>query len=605
MSILDKGVDKTFEIFSSKDKTKLYLLGFLILGFILRLISAINTWVAADDVGHAIYAINFLKSGQLEVYHQSAGLWYALTDLFYNIFGLTQFASRFASILFGTASILLIFLVVKEFGSKKAGLIAAFLLAVSPWHIKNTLAEMDVTVMFFIMVASLFFLYGLKDKKISKFAISGLFFGLAIYTKVYSLLFIPSFIIYAYYTNKSGDKIKDLYKPLLVFLLIAFIFAIPTLTYNYLLYKEKGYVDLLFTRTLGIAKEKAAQFYSWDASWGSKSDWAGLFFGNSANLPWSKMPSGLYAILFFLKGDPIVFILGVLGLIFAFRKNKRVFFFSVIFMLFCFLYLASIVLLCKHYIFLLMFSLIPASLFLEKIKIRLRYVFLAILVFNLVWLGFNNVALIGNFYSTSAMQQMISYKSNIPDNGFIIADSRIYRGQIHWMFEGKNYVEASYFEELFKISEQGVNKISIPVYFVECDLDDCGWGTIAGQQEFNQSMEDMASFFEKNGNLEKKIYSTSDTSSYFPWQTYKEKPHFSIYKMNIELDPSIMQLAKKTHIWWLHPIGYDVSINLYFDMYSTNGFFDVLLNSLAHLIRYVSLVLALGSIILVFYLFLR
>jgi len=310
--IISKVIDRVFAM----RRSTIYLILIFILGFILRLIAAINIKVWADDMNTAVAAINFFSSGKLVLYNQSSGLWFIFTDIMYKIFGLTQLGSRFAALLFGSFSILIIYLLSREFFNDKVSLIAAFLLAISPFCIANTIAEIDVMAMFFVLLSMLLFIKALKTSSTINYALSGIFMGLAIYTKVYALLFIPSLLLYSLYFNKKSDKSsfsKENFKKISIFLLAIFIFAIPALAHNYLLYKDKGFLDLQFTRTLGLGKNISAQYYSWDHQFEAKNDWRGLFLGNSTNYG-SPTPTLWVALNFVRHGDPINFYLGILGL---------------------------------------------------------------------------------------------------------------------------------------------------------------------------------------------------------------------------------------------------------------------------------------------------
>ena len=108
-------IDKFLDIFLGKDKTKLILISILFFGLILRIIAALNLGMAGDDPHFAVYAINFLSSGKLETHEAAAPLWFAVTSIFYNLFGTSQLASRLAQLIFSTSSILLIFLISKKF----------------------------------------------------------------------------------------------------------------------------------------------------------------------------------------------------------------------------------------------------------------------------------------------------------------------------------------------------------------------------------------------------------------------------------------------------------------------------------------------------------
>src|SRR3989344_2693096 len=113
--LLSRSIDYLFDM----SKTNIYLILIFIFGFILRLIAAINLGVSADDMHFVTHAINFLSGGRLETYDQSSGLWFAFTDIMYKIFGYTQIGSRMAALVFGSLSVLAIYLLSKEFFDEK------------------------------------------------------------------------------------------------------------------------------------------------------------------------------------------------------------------------------------------------------------------------------------------------------------------------------------------------------------------------------------------------------------------------------------------------------------------------------------------------------
>jgi len=475
---VDYWLNRVLGVFLSEDRIRFYLLGIFILGFVLRLIGAMNLGVSADDMHFSVHAINFLSSGKLVTYDQSASLWYYVTDVFYRMFGLSQLTSRMAPLLFGSFSIFIIFFLANEFFGKKAGLVAAFLLAISPYHIKYTISEMDIMAMFFVLFALLLFVWALKENKSRFFAFSGVLLGLAILTKVYTLLFIPVLLVYALYFNKKEKKKlidKKLAGKLFYFLIVAFLFAIPSLTHNYLLYKDKGFVDLIYTNALGIGKNVSAQYYSWDSGWGMGADWHGFFLGNSIHMGGDPLPSSLYPFEFILYNDPIALIFGILGLAFLlFRKRWEYPLLFLFVLVFVFSYLAARILLAKHYAFLLLFLIMPASFLISGIddsikrkfpKFRIRYVLVALLFLSLVLLGLKTPFAPSSFYSPSEVSQMMSYKnSGIPQDALIVGDSRIYRGEIHWMFQGREYIESSYLAQLLSASQQTGKATPVDVY---------------------------------------------------------------------------------------------------------------------------------------------
>ena len=347
-----------------------------------------------------------------------------------------------------------------------------------------------------------------------------MFLGLAIYTKVYPLLFIPSLILFFIYYIKNQNKTvlsKENIKKISIFLIAVFIFTIPVLTHNYLLYKDKGFLDLQFTRTLGLGKEKSAQYYSWDHQFDAKNDWRGLIFGGSTNSA-SKKPTLLSAIDFIRFSDPINFYLGIMGIIVVlfFKKQYRnyivLFLFNILFIL---PFLASVILLQKHYIFLELLVIPLGALTIKELdtklfkilkKTRIKTILLVLLLISLILLGLPNVPKIFSpntyhIYGKSHMAQMIEFKDeSIPQNSLIIGDSRIYRGQINWAFQGRPYLEGTDFiNALNNIDKLPGKEISIETYFFECIPDDCGWGTVKDQPEFNQSMESIVELFKQKG----------------------------------------------------------------------------------------------------------
>lgn len=610
---LERLIDHIFEM----QQTMLFLILIFIVGFALRWIAAQNLAVGADDMHFVTHAINFYSSERLITYDQSSGLWFAFTSILYNIFGTTQFASRFAALFFGSFSIFVIYLLAKEFFDEKIALLSAFLLAIAPFHIKNTVAEMDVMAMFFVLTATLLFARALKTDKKRYFMSSGIFLGLAIYTKVYPLLFIPSLLIFfAYWNHKNKKKMltKDSGKRIALFLFMIFLFTIPALTHNYLLYQDKGFLDLQFTRTLGLGKNTSAQYYSWDHQFNAKNDWDGLIFGDSDHSA-AKQPTLVSSLEFIFKGDPLIFLLGISGLlwIFIYRREKKEY--AVLFLLLIALvlpFLASIILLPKHYLFFEIFLVPLAAFSFEGIRKRtlaltgkesLKILLVLSGIFSLLYLGTTPQVSYGahHFYGETHIPQIMEFKEEyIPENALIVVDNRIYSGRIHWPFHGRPYLQALDFANLLQQKETLPGKeIPVDVYFFECIKDDCGWGTIKNQPELNASMETIVAFFKDNGALVKTISEPFEERPYFPFYGEQEEI-IRVYKVTIPLRESLLTIANQPKEWFLYSIGYEPK-EKQFDFYQAKGF-GVLLDKLAHFIVTLALILAFLSAVFILYL---
>ncbi len=615
--IIGEYIDKIFSI--SRDKV--LLIGILLLGLILRIIAAINLTVSADDMHFVTHAINFFSSGRLITYDQSSGLWFALTSLIYQFFGVGQISSRLLALIFGTLSILAVYLLSKEFFGEKIGIISAFMLAIAPFHIKYTVAEMDVMTMFFVMFSMLIFLRAIKTNKSIFYGISGILMGLAVYTKVYPLLFIPSIWLYFIYVRKKEKKIilsKDNLKKLLIFAALVFIFTIPALTHNYLLYKDKGVLDLQFTRTLGLGKDSSAQYYSWDVQFDRKNSWKGLIFGD-ANYGGGGKPLIWVAINYIRVGDQINFYLGLIGIfliLLLYKKDKSYPIFFILNILFTLPFLASIILLPKHFIFLELFLVPPSALALNELISRInakfnkdikKYIFILLLIISSILLGLYNTGTANHFYGKSDIAQMIEFKeNNIPEDSLIVGDSRIYRGRINWAFQGRPYLEGTDF--INTVNNQGNlpgEVLPIKVFFFECIKDDCGWGTIKNQPEFNQTMEDLVSFFEQQGRVVSTISEPDKERNYYPFSLSGEKAEtIRIIELTIPLKYSTLFLANQPKNWFLYDIGYE-PVEKQFDYYVAHSVFDRLLDKIAHGIVTLSILLSLASIIYVLFLFFK
>jgi len=604
----DKILDGGLDILFSKDKTKLYVLLVVIIGVILRIIAAINLPVFADDVSHALIGIDISKTEKMTVWSQSNALYYYLMDYSYKLFGVSQFSSRFPAIFFGSLSIILIYLLSKQFfKSKKIGLISAFLLAISPWHIKNTFAEMDVTVLFFIMLSALFLLKAIEssDKTKKNMFISGIAMGIAALIKLYALFFAFSFSLFFIYVNRK--EIKKCLIPLGIFILTCFLLLTPSIISNYLLYQDKGFVDIIPTNILGIGKDKAAEYFSWDASWNKSPDYIG-FFTITKHLN-AGIPGWWLTLRYLMYGDIIIFIAGILGCFIAFKRKEKYLSFLILSFIPIWFYISSEIPLSKHLLFELILLIPLAAVFIDflsnKLKnkgINLKLILVIILIFQLIWLGVNNSAAAGNFYSKSSIEQTMEYKNNIPQNALVVFDGRIYRGRANWMLYGTNYLESSLLVQAINESSKNGNLIPTEIYFIECVKDDCGWGTIKDQPEFNNSMEDIAEWFKNNSEIKKEIYEVKDSTFNFPFGATKEI-EYKIYKSNLMLSPQIFDITEKTYSWWLYPIGWNENIEPIFDKYKTHNNFDNAIDKFAHWIFNISIILCLISILMTMYLF--
>lgn len=150
-----------------------------------------------------------------------------LTIPFVNLFDLNAYSVRFPSALFGSLTIIVsFFLVLELFRENKhktaIGLLTAFLLALSPWHINlSRTATENIVVVFFISLGVLFYLTWTRQNKLLLLLLSFLFFGATFLLYQAPRAFLPIFIPLMIFSLTIGktDK-KKLIQPLILFFVI-------------------------------------------------------------------------------------------------------------------------------------------------------------------------------------------------------------------------------------------------------------------------------------------------------------------------------------------------------------------------------------------------
>jgi dolichyl-phosphate-mannose--protein O-mannosyl transferase len=172
-----------------------------------------------DEVYYAKNANSLLSSaveldaqGQAEfVVHPPFGKW--LIAIGIRFFGNEEFGWRFASAIFGTLSILLIYLIVKKlFNSEFLSITAALLMAFDGLNlVMSRVALLDIFLMFFILL-SIYFLIT------NNLWLSGSAIGLAISIKWSAAFLIPLVILFVVIYNKVA--FRNLYKVISQFTLL-------------------------------------------------------------------------------------------------------------------------------------------------------------------------------------------------------------------------------------------------------------------------------------------------------------------------------------------------------------------------------------------------
>lgn len=202
-----------------------------------------------DEVSHGYNAYSILKTGRdewgtrLPLIFRAFGdyklpVYIYLTAIPVAIFGLTSFAVRIVSVLAGTAAIPLIYFLVRELFPKKnnASLIAAFILALSPWHFFISRPALEANLSLTFILAGAYFL--LKALSNSKFYIpASIFLSLSLHTYNTARVFVPLLIAAFFLIYRPKLNLKQIIIPSLVlasaFMIIIFQVASGTGTARY------------------------------------------------------------------------------------------------------------------------------------------------------------------------------------------------------------------------------------------------------------------------------------------------------------------------------------------------------------------------------------
>ena len=112
---------------------------------------------------------------------------------------------RSITAVFGTISVLIVYLIAARIFNKKIGLISAFFFAISPLHVAHSkLIRTDITATMFILLSFYFIVVLFESKKIKHLVLAGFFAGVAIATKYTSGIIILSIILACILVNKRN-----------------------------------------------------------------------------------------------------------------------------------------------------------------------------------------------------------------------------------------------------------------------------------------------------------------------------------------------------------------------------------------------------------------
>jgi 4-amino-4-deoxy-L-arabinose transferase-like glycosyltransferase len=221
----------------------------------------IPKYLAFDEVEFTKLALSldgkpYSPYSQLATGHSTMYFYILLTSI--KTFGINVFALRFPAAVFGILSIILFYLIIKEFKHfelliKKYNILPFLLtliLLTSRWFINFSRFSFEPTFLLFLELTSIYFLLrAMIPKAVSSFnlIISGIFAGLAFnsYTPGRIFFLLPLGFLVFKLVNSLTRKLNNKIVEYLLYFLISFIIIIIPLT-SYFLTHQDSRIDQLF-----------------------------------------------------------------------------------------------------------------------------------------------------------------------------------------------------------------------------------------------------------------------------------------------------------------------------------------------------------------------
>ncbi len=179
-------------------------------------------------------------------FHDHPPLVFVIQNLFMKVFGENTFAFRLPSAILGIFSVYLLYLIGTQLFSKKVGLIAAAIMAITVNHVYiSRIGIQESYVIFFLLLASYLFFKALENERYLLW--TGAAIGFGILTKYNVFILAPIFLTYLVIFKRSYFAKKSFWLGALLALLI---FS-PVIVYNIQLYRTTGHFDFQISYILG------------------------------------------------------------------------------------------------------------------------------------------------------------------------------------------------------------------------------------------------------------------------------------------------------------------------------------------------------------------
>ena len=258
------------------------LFAIIIAAFGLRSINIENipSGIYPDEAQNGIDAQEANATREYKLFYENnqgrEGLFINIQALSIKYLGSTVFALKLPSMIFGTLTVLGVFLLIYElFQNYIAGLIGAYLIAFSYWAINFSRIGFRAIMVPFILSFAFYFIFrGLRTKKLHDFIIAGFIYGLGLHTYIafrVSPLVLIVLLISLIITRKKF--LAAYWKHVFVFAVAMFVASGPMLFDFFVSHPEhyasrtshisilnpevnKGHLSTMLSKTIGLSIQK-------------------------------------------------------------------------------------------------------------------------------------------------------------------------------------------------------------------------------------------------------------------------------------------------------------------------------------------------------------
>jgi len=294
------------EFGKGRGSLKIFLLISLILFFALFLrlytLSQKSFWY--DEACSLQFSVNHIGA-IFNDHYLIRPLYFIFLQIWTHIFGIGEFFSRLPSVIFGFLSVLFIYYLGKELFEKKTGIIAAFLLAVSYYHIAWSQQARNYSLLVFLcIISSLSYILAVKRGRLFGFCIYFIFTVLAVLTNpIAILLFLFQIAILFKFLHVGEKRWK---------ITLSLVF-IPIFALIFLLYKFRVYVlqDLSAAGLPGVNIQRVWELFNVFSSGGGYVAQGATAHQAGSSVVFLSFVIGILFLAFYIYG------------VFASFRNKR------------------------------------------------------------------------------------------------------------------------------------------------------------------------------------------------------------------------------------------------------------------------------------------